>query len=853
MTDFAYRITAEVEGFRRAFGEAQTVARQASDGISREMTRVQSTFDGLRNKLLLVTGVLAGGNLFKSTIDAAVDMQVETEKLSREFGITQSRALALRFAVTDMHVPIETLSAATSKLTVGLADGGAKFEKLGITVKGSNGQFLDLTTIMANANARILQMKEGVDRNAVAAQVYGKSWQEVSRILTLTESQIDAAAQKVKDLGIELDPQQIADYRNAMNDARDVVEALQVRIGSQLIPALTDLARWFSESGPLASNLFVQGLKHLIQFVDETVLAIRLVWNDLATGMEKIAKRLETLGAIARAGATGQWDAIKQLWQAGTAELQAMESKWLAQYYRLNREHLERVEKLWGKHRKAKSEAPPPPGGTQSAVDALSDGKGKPAKTPAPQSRVPQWETERREFEVVQAELARRQGQFHQASLTEELLFWQGKLAMAQGGGQAEVAERAAVLAKIYGIKQAQFRQEFEGELAANKALEAEAQNNAARRVAIAEQEAALIGQRYGVNSKQYADAEARLTQIKRDALTQRQQMELSAMAVERDRMLASIDMAEADAQARAQLGQITFGQLLELQEQFEIRRAEIRRRYAVLQREAIDPNGDPLAYQQQTAQIQQVELDHQVKIAEIRRQAVQAQRDDPSATIWSSAAQSFDQAVDAMVFKGQTLRQSLQNIFRSIFSTFMQEMVTKPLMAAAMRAIRESAIYQAMFGVQQTMQQSAAQQTVSTKSSEALSVVSANAAEGASGAAASQAAIPFVGPVLAIAAFAAMMAMIMGATSKIKSAAGGYSIPAGVNPMTQLHEQEMVLPKAEANAVREMARGKSAAKTDGVVVVNNFMVGEETGERAQEQIARQAGLAIMSAMNRIG
>lgn len=852
MTDFAYRITAEIDGFRRAFGEAQAVARQASDGIGREMTRVQSTFDGLRMKLLLVTGVLAGGNLFKSTIDAAVNMQIETGKLSREFGITQSRALALRFAVTDMHVPLEVLSSATAKLSAGLGDGGTKFEKLGIKVKDSNGQFLDLTSIMANANARILQMKEGADRNAVAAQVYGKGWQEVGRILTLTQGQIDAAAQKVKDLGIELDPQQIADYRNAMNDAGDVVEALQVRIGSQLLPALTDLARWFSESGPAASNIFVQGLKHLIQFVDETVLAIRLVWNDLATGMEKIAKRLETLGAIARAAATGQWDAIKQLWQAGTAELQAMESKWLAQYYRLNREHLERVEKLWGKHRKAKNEAPSP-GGTQGAADALGDGKGKPAKTPERASRMGQWEAERREFEVVQAELARRQGQFHQASLTEEQLFWQGKLAMAKGNGQAEVAERAAVLTKIHGLKLAQFRQEFEAELAANKSLEVEAQNNAARRVAIAEQEIALIGQRYGANSKQYAEAEARLTQIKREALTQRQAMELSAMAVERDRVLASIDMAEADAQARASLQQISFGQLLQLQEQFEIQRAEIRARYAQLERANVDPDRDPVAYQQRTAQIQQLEIDHQVRLAEIRRQAALAQQNDPMNSVWSSASDSFGQAIDEMIFKGQTLRQSLQNIFRSIFNTFMQEMVTKPLMAAAARAIKESSLYQAMFGIQTTQQAAASSQIVATKASEATAVVGANAAEGASGAAASQAAIPFVGPVLAIAAFAAIMALILGAKSQIKSAAGGYDIPAGVNPMTQLHEQEMVLPKAEANAVREMARAKRAPGGENMTVVNNFILDGEVDERTQGQIARDVGVGIQRYMSRMG
>lgn len=111
-------------------------------------------------------------------------------------------------------------------------------------------------------------------------------------------------------------------------------------------------------------------------------------------------------------------------------------------------------------------------------------------------------------------------------------------------------------------------------------------------------------------------------------------------------------------------------------------------------------------------------------------------------------------------------------------------------------------------------LQKAAATQTVSTKAAEATGVVGANAAEAASGAAASQASIPVVGWGLAVAAFAGVMAMVMGAKSSIPSARGGWDIPAGVNPMTQLHEREMVLPAAQADVVRGMAGGGGS---DGV------------------------------------
>ena len=51
--------------------------------------------------------------------------------------------------------------------------------------------------------------------------------------------------------------------------------------------------------------------------------------------------------------------------------------------------------------------------------------------------------------------------------------------------------------------------------------------------------------------------------------------------------------------------------------------------------------------------------------------------------------------------------------------------------------------------------------------------------------------------------------------SGKIKSARGGYDIPAGVNPVTQLHEEEMVLPKQHANTIR--ALGKSLTSDGGI------------------------------------
>ena len=56
--------------------------------------------------------------------------------------------------------------------------------------------------------------------------------------------------------------------------------------------------------------------------------------------------------------------------------------------------------------------------------------------------------------------------------------------------------------------------------------------------------------------------------------------------------------------------------------------------------------------------------------------------------------------------------------------------------------------------------------------------------------------------------AFGAAMAAAAGAYGAVASAAGGFDIPAGANPVTQLHAREMVLPASLAEPLRDSLAG---------------------------------------------
>ena len=301
------------------------------------------------------------------------------------------------------------------------------------------------------------------------------------------------------------------------------------------------------------------------------------------------------------------------------------------------------------------------------------------------------------------------------------------------------------------------------------------------------------------------------------------------------------LDMEKDAADQALAAGRISQLERLDLEIEFENRRYQIA--YDALQERIALAEQDPTYSQsaidklkQQMAELGQGHEREQTKNQGKREN--QRRKDAPNVmemlqdggkNVWQEAQQQMGQAFSAMLSRTQNFRTAMNNFFKSMGQTFIQEMVRKPIAGMLQRMVQESAIYKMIFGTKETLETAAAAKTAATKATETKAVVGSNAVQAASGTAASQASIPYVGPILAVAAMAAMMAAVMGlmggggsstttTTTRIPSAAGGWDIPAGINPLTQLHENEMVLPAEHAQTIREMA-GQSGGDNSTIII----------------------------------
>lgn len=306
------------------------------------------------------------------------------------------------------------------------------------------------------------------------------------------------------------------------------------------------------------------------------------------------------------------------------------------------------------------------------------------------------------------------------------------------------------------------------------------------------------------------------------------------------------LEMEKDAADQALAAGRISQLERLDMEIEFENRRYQIA--YDALQERIAlaeqDPTYSQTAIDKLKAQMGELGQGHERTQAKNEgKRENQRRKDAPNVmemlqdggkNVWQEAQQQMSQAFTAMLTRAQSFRQAMGGVFSSIRQTFVQEMVSKPLAALVGRFAKEGAMWLAN-GTRQIAAQTATSAAVTgIKKVETTENVGMNAIQAAAEAFKAMAGIPYVGPILAVGAAAAAMAAVYGlmsgmggggsststTTTRIPSAAGGWDIPAGINPLTQLHENEMVLPAEHAQTIREMAGQQGGS--DSTIIINS-------------------------------
>lgn len=798
----AYEITADhtnfVQGVQAAAGALTGLTSQA-----------QSQFKGLgeaiasiQKPLLAMAAIVGGGSFFKSAIDSTNKLNGEAMKLSKALGITGTEAAGLRTALGDIGSDSDTYVGAFQKFAKQIKTNEDGLRAMGLQTRDSNGNLRDSNVLFTEALGVVGSYKPGLDQTTAAMTLFGKGVDDVMTLQKLNNQVIEEARAKNEALGMTMTKEGVAAtkaYKMAMNDVGDVMDAVKNTIGKAVMPIFTEMAQYFAETGPYVVEVFkgammgLVGVFRVVQGAVKTVAGVVFeAFSTIIDGAGIIGDVFSRLfkgdysGAAQAAGQLGTrlgqtfTNSFRNFMEAGDDVGKAIESDF---------------ERIYGKGAAVGA----PKGGSNTMGDFNKTNKKKGDK-----SDIPEFEAQLEAMRLAISKQGLMEGQYRELSKAEEAKFWRDKAAMAN----LSVEDRAKAAKKASEAELAVIKQGFEAKVAQLNAESALYRNNMDKKLEIERE----IQSKYQEGTKEFEAAQGRINAIQRQAAEQVKQVEEIKLQARRNAHLQGIALEEQQAQFEQQTRQISQAEYLQQLAGFENRRNQIALQALQerLQTEALNPDSNPAEVARLHAEIEGLEQQHQLRMGQIIQQ--QAVANNQAILGITSGLESGFANVFADI--GTKVR-SLGDLFRGLGNSLLQTMTQVFAKMAAEWVARR--LMMSLFG----------------KALNVADVTSESAKAGAGGVA-SMAAAPF--PLnLGAPAFGAAMSALALSFAPMASAAGGFDIPGTLNPITQLHAKEMVLPAKYADVIRDMADGNGGGGGQPVHVTYN----DNSGRLSRAEIER--------------
>lgn len=786
--------------FREASVNVGNAVRASTESLNSHFDAIVAGVAKLRGALSAVLAIVGGGALFGKYVSAAAQAAAETQKLARLLGTTTEEASALRIALGMVGSDTDTYVAALQKMTMKLREGEARFNELGVVTRGTNGELLNGEEIMQNGLKAMLDFKSGTDRNLASTELFGRGWGEVNKLMRLTPQEMEKARVKAEELQLAIGPQGAAralEYRRAVQEVKDVAEALGNRIAQAVMPILTDLGQWLAEIGPAAVTVMrvaigglgaaFYGWKIIIETVWEAVkLVVRSMTVSFLTFAEVVDKALK----FDFAGAKDAWArGSEQLRDTVRASLQTMDAD-----IEKSRQRIIQLFNL------AKEQ-----GASGAAATGGRSYSGKDSGTGADKSRVSQFETELAALRDALAREADLRGSFQEMSKQQESDFWLMILTVRKLSDE----EKLSVLKKYYEAERAVRKEAFEGQIAELK-VQIEAQKAGAQeRIRLAEEIARRMGIAHGLESKEYRQAQGEVDKVRREAFERAKQLQEIELDSYKAYQLQRVSLERTNLDTLEKLGLISgnekLARLKELKEiEFQIEVKSATERAALLQ-------NDVVAYRKALEEIEAIKRKHAVDMAQIDGQILEQQKKDIDKLV-DPVTSATEKMATGIIMGTQRFGDAVRRALLNIGTEYLALGVKVAANWVKTELLKTQATVTGV-GVRTAAETTGAATSILTTAGTAIKSIGAKAWEAAASVYASIAEIPVVGPFLAPAMAIAAAATVLGFIGRIASASGGFDIPSGMSPMTQLHEEEMVLPKDIANPLREnLADGAGGA-----------------------------------------
>ena len=767
--DISVKIGGDSGDAQKAISDVTQALKDGVGQMSGSINQLAEGFSQFKGILVGFSAVLAGGAIFKEAISSTVAFTGEISALSKKMGITKDEAGKLSVGLKLIGVSTDTYTGASSMLNRQLRTNEQALKNMGVVTRDANGNLKNQEQVMDSALAAMMQYKEGTDRNLAAQAMFGRGADEVTQLLKLNNDVKAEAARLQKAYNLEVGDEGVSQtkaYKMAMAEVSISLEAVMDAVGKDVLPLFVQLGDWFKgagvdavsgfisiieqfgESFKLAGSIisdfwgFIKDTFNQIEAAIEDALvtnggvktmnvftaAIRVL-NTVLVGFKNgcavifetismtiaiLINDLKTLGNVAKAALSLDWDGIETAWKQGCDANEKIIQDSMNRIVDMSKKAADDMtaailgEKAAGADPKKEEKEKKPAEGTKSFVEP-KEKKGKADQD----KRLQEWKNQLDRMKEAE-------GNYFKDSKEMEEAFWTEKLAQVQGSGEKEKAIRRAIEHELYNIHKAQAIQE--------RSVDEEAINSKQK-----------VGEANIEEKKEELKTKLALGQINDEQeIAGEKSLAEQQNEIEREALDAKIALYEQDALAVAKLQE----QKLDLERKHAAEIQKINDALLIKQKQNIDQMLTPIT--------------------------------NAISTSVQGIVQGTTTAAKALHNIFQSILAEFVNLCAQQLVKWAAKEIGMTSLTKSGSTIRSMLEKIGLIETEATAESTNAATAASTQASSDAQVVS-TAPVVAAKAAGSVAGYPYVGPILAAAAFAAMMAMVLGSRGH---AVGSWDVP---------------------------------------------------------------------------
>jgi len=294
--------------------------------------------------------------------------------------------------------------------------------------------------------------------------------------------------------------------------------------------------------------------------------------------------------------------------------------------------------------------------------------------------------------------------------------------------------------------------------------------------------------------------------QTKAAAAAEKVRQQLAALSIEKQRAesLSRLAIRREELNKQKQLGLISGTEEIQALKALSNKSMAIELKAAKAHAKLIKDK--PVQYQKAMDKIEAIQRKHDLGMKKMQTKAALEQKKFYD-KMFAPVTNAFQKSINGMIQGTLSFRKAMKQMGQSIVLEFANMGVKMVVDWVKNEALKTSASL-AGTAVRTGAQKAGAAESLLISAGTAVKQIMMDAWSVMAAVYKAIASIPVVGPFLAPIAAAGAFGVVAGYASNIASASGGFDIPSGVNPMTQLHQQEMVLPAHIANPLRDMIAG---------------------------------------------